>query len=62
MPKMALHDFTYPLGHITTAKFWQNVEENGAHLTLADTGWAKAAWGKIYGQWISGCAVFVYDF
>ncbi len=62
MPKMALHDFTYPLGHITTAKFWQNVEENGAHLTLADTGWAKSAWGKIYGQWISGCAVFVYDF
>ncbi|MFA7073583.1 MAG: AMP-binding protein [Endomicrobiaceae bacterium] len=62
MPKMALHDFTYPLGHITTAKFWQNVEENGAHLTLADTGWAKAAWGKIYGQWIAGCAVFVYDF
>lgn len=62
MPKMALHDYTYPLGHITTAKFWQNVEENGSHLTLADTGWAKAAWGKIYGQWISGCAVFVYDF
>ena len=62
LPKMALHDFTYPLGHILTAKFWQNVEENGCHLTLADTGWAKAAWGKIYGQWISGCAVFVYDF
>lgn len=61
MPKMVLHDFTYPLGHIPTAAFWQNVAEGGLHLTLADSGWAKAVWGKIYGQWIGGCAVFVYD-
>jgi len=62
MPKMVLHDFTYPLGHILTAKYWQNVDCNGLHLTLADTGWAKAVWGKIYGQWIAGAAVFVYDY
>ncbi|MGO9952651.1 MAG: AMP-binding protein [Dissulfurispiraceae bacterium] len=62
MPKMVQHDFTYPLGHILTAKYWQNVRENGLHLTVADTGWAKAVWGKIYGQWIAGCAVFVYDY
>ncbi|MCX7746836.1 MAG: AMP-binding protein [Clostridia bacterium] len=62
MPKMVSHDFTYPLGHILTAKYWQNVEDDGLHLTVADTGWAKAVWGKIYGQWLSGCAVFVYDY
>lgn len=62
MPKMVQHDFTYPLGHILTAKFWQNVTEDGRHLTVADTGWAKAAWGKIYGQWLCGSAVFVCDF
>ncbi len=62
MPKMVQHNFTYPLGHILTAKYWQNVQENGLHLTVADTGWAKAAWGKIYGQWIAGTAVFVYDY
>lgn len=62
MPKMVQQDFTYPLGHIVTAKFWQNVQDNGLHLTVADTGWAKAAWGKIYGQWICGTAVFVYDY
>ncbi len=62
MPKMVRHDFTYPLGHILTAKYWQNVQDDGLHLTVADTGWAKAVWGKIYGQWIAGCAVFVYDF
>ena len=62
MPKMVQHDFTYPLGHILTAKYWQNVEPGGLHLTLADTGWAKAVWGKIYGQWIAECAVFVYDY
>ena len=62
MPKMVQHDFVYPLGHILTAKFWQNVRDNGLHLTVADTGWAKAAWGKIYGQWIAGSAVFVYDY
>jgi acetyl-CoA synthetase len=62
MPKMVRHNFTYPLGHIITAKYWLNVQDGGLHLTVADTGWAKAAWGKIYGQWISGCAVFVYDY
>jgi len=62
MPKMVNHDFAYPLGHILTAKFWQNVEDNGLHLTVAETGWAKAAWGKIYGQWLSGCAIMTYDF
>lgn len=62
MPKMVAHDFTYPLGHILTAKYWQNVQDGGLHLTVADTGWAKAVWGKIYGQWLAGSAVFVYDF
>jgi acetyl-CoA synthetase len=62
MPKMVRHDFAYPLGHIVTAKYWQNVQPGGLHLTVADTGWAKAAWGKIYGQWICGSAVFVYDY
>ncbi len=62
MPKMVLHDFTYPLGHIITAKYWQDVKEGGLHLTVSDTGWAKAMWGKIYGQWLSECAVFVYDY
>ncbi len=61
-PKMVQHDFTYPLGHIQTAKYWQNVIPNGVHLTIADTGWAKAMWGKIYGQWIAGSAIFAYDF
>ncbi|HEY9594150.1 MAG TPA: AMP-binding protein [Spirochaetia bacterium] len=62
MPKMVQHDFVYPLGHILTAKYWQNVTEGGLHLTVAETGWAKAAWGKIYGQWLCGSAVFAYDF
>jgi acetyl-CoA synthetase len=62
MPKMVQHDFTYPLGHILTAKYWQNVQSGGLHLTVADTGWAKAVWGKIYGQWIAGSTVFVYDY
>lgn len=60
-PKMVTHNFFYPLGHIVTAKCWQNVQEDGLHLSLAETGWAKALWGKIYGQWLCGCAVFVYD-
>ncbi len=55
-------NFTYPLGHILTAKYWQQVLDGGLHLTVADTGWAKAVWGKIYGQWICGSAVFVYDY
>jgi acetyl-CoA synthetase len=61
-PKMVEHDFTYPLGHIFTAKYWQNVEDDGLHYTVADSGWGKCVWGKIYGQWIAGCAVFVYDY
>jgi acetyl-CoA synthetase len=62
MPKMVNHDFIYPLGHILTAKYWQNVQDNGLHFTVADTGWAKSAWGKIYGQWLSGSAVMTYDY
>ncbi len=61
-PKMVRHDQTYPLGHILTAGYWQNVKKNGLHLTVSDTGWAKSAWGKIYGQWLAGTAVFVYDY
>jgi len=60
-PKMVIHNFTYPLGHIITAGYWQNLKEDDLHLTVADTGWAKAAWGKLYGQWIMGACVFVYD-
>ncbi|MDO5851284.1 MAG: AMP-binding protein [Methanobacteriaceae archaeon] len=62
LPKMVKHDYRYPLGHIVTAKYWQNVVEDGLHYTIADTGWGKALWGEIYGQWISGSAVFVYDY
>ena len=61
MPKMVLHNYNYPLGHILTAKFWQNLHENSLHVTVADTGWAKASWGKLYGQWICGAALFIYD-
>ena len=60
-PKMVAHTFSYPLGHIVTAKYWQNCVDGGRHLTVAETGWAKALWGKIYGQWIAGSAVFTYD-
>jgi acetyl-CoA synthetase len=60
-PKMVTHDFTYPLGHISTSSFWHNVHNDSLHLTIADTGWAKAVWGKLYGQWIAGSNVFVYD-
>ena len=60
-PKMVQHNFTYPLGHIVTARYWQKVVDGGLHLTLAETGWAKAVWGKIYGQWLAGSAVFAYD-
>ncbi|GHT42014.1 acetyl-CoA synthetase [Endomicrobiia bacterium] len=62
MPKMVCHDFSYPLGHIITARFWQNLDDDSLHLTVADTGWAKASWGKLYGQWICGACVFVYDY
>lgn len=61
-PKGVIHDFTYPLAHIVTAKYWQQAEDNGLHFTVAETGWAKASWGKIYGQWLVGSAVMVYDF
>lgn len=61
MPKMAMHDFTYPLGHIVTAKYWQRVQDKGLHLTVADSGWAKFAWGKLFGQWICGAVQFLYD-
>ena len=60
-PKMVIHNYAYPLGHIITSGYWQNLKEDSLHLTLADTGWAKAAWGKLYGQWIMGACVFVYD-
>ncbi|GHV79318.1 acetyl-CoA synthetase [Spirochaetia bacterium] len=62
MPKMVQHNFAYPLGHILTARYWHQAVPGGLHLTVADTGWAKAAWGKIYGQWICGTGVFVYDY
>jgi len=60
-PKMVIHSFTYPLGHIPTAVHWQNVDPDGLHLTISDTGWAKSVWGKLYGQWLAETAVFVYD-
>ena len=60
-PKMVAHDFTYPLGHIVTASYWHNLKEDSLHLTIADTGWGKAVWGKLYGQWIAGANIFVYD-
>ena len=60
-PKMAAHDFLYPLGHIITGKYWHNLDENSLHLTISDTGWGKAVWGKLYGQWIAGANIYVYD-
>ncbi|WP_300225532.1 AMP-binding protein [uncultured Bacteroides sp.] len=60
-PKMVAHDFTYPLGHIVTGSFWHNLHKDSLHLTIADTGWGKAVWGKLYGQMIAGATVFVYD-
>ncbi len=61
-PKGVIHDHTYPLLHIVTAKYWQKAEEGGLHFTMAETGWAKTNWGKLYGQWLLGSAVMVYDF
>ncbi|MCC8117032.1 MAG: AMP-binding protein [Planctomycetes bacterium] len=61
MPKMILHDFTYPLGHIVTAHYWQHVEDGGLHLVMADSGWAKFGWSKIYGQWVCGAVIVAYD-
>ena len=54
MPKIVLHDFNHPIGHIVTAHYWQRLGEEGLHLTVAESGWAKCGWGKIYGQWICG--------
>ncbi|MCC7554431.1 MAG: AMP-binding protein [Methanobacteriaceae archaeon] len=62
LPKMVEHDYLYPFGHIITAKYWHNVVENGIHHTTADTGWGKALWGNLYGQWIAGTSVFIYDY
>lgn len=62
MPKMVLHTHEYPLGHHFTATYWHNLEQGDLHLALADTGWAKAGWGKLYGQWMAGATILVYDF
>ncbi len=61
-PKLAMHNYKYPLGHFHTAKYWHCVDPDGLHFTISDTGWAKAAWGKIYGQWLCEAPIFVYDF
>ena len=61
-PKLAAHNYKYPLGHFITAKYWHRVNPEGLHLTISDTGWAKALWGKLYGQWLCEAATFVYDF
>ena len=61
-PKLAVHSCKYPLGHYVTARYWHCVEPDGLHLTISDTGWAKAMWGKLFGQWLCEAAVFVYDF
>ncbi|MBE6884707.1 MAG: acetyl-CoA synthetase [Ruminococcaceae bacterium] len=61
-PKGVIHEHSYPLAHIVTAKYWQQAEDDGLHFTVAETGWAKASWGKLYGQWLVGSAVMVYDF
>ncbi len=61
-PKMAAHNYKYPLGHFHTAKYWHTVDPDGLHFTISDTGWAKSMWGKLYGQWMAEGAIFVYDF
>ena len=61
-PKIATHNHKYPLGHFITAKYWHNVNPDGIHFTISDTGWGKALWGKLYGQWLCEAAIFVYDF
>ena len=61
-PKLAAHNYKYPLGHFITAKYWHRVNPDGLHLTISDTGWAKSSWGKIYGQWLCEAPIFVYDF
>lgn len=61
-PKMVLHNFNYPFGHVMTGSYWHDIEPGNLHLTVADTGWAKSVWGKFYGQWLAGGVVFVWDF
>ena len=61
-PKIAAHNYKYALGHFHTAKYWHNVDPEGLHFTISDTGWAKSMWGKLYGQWLCEAATFVYDF
>ncbi len=61
-PKIVVHPFSYPLGHVVTARWWHNVDPQGLHYTIADTGWAKSVWGKLYGQWLCEAAIFTYDF
>lgn len=62
MPKMVAHNYAYPLGHINTALFWQRLHDGDIHFTLSESGWAKCSWGKMYGQWLAGAIVFVFDF
>lgn len=62
LPKMVAHNYTYPLGHINTAVFWQRLHDGDIHFTLSESGWAKCSWGKMYGQWLAGATVFVFDF
>ncbi len=62
MPKMVAHNYIYPLGHINTAVFWQQLRDGDIHFTLSESGWAKCSWGKMYGQWLAGATVFVFDF
>ena len=62
MPKMVVHSHTYPLGHYITGAYWHDLNPGDLHLTLADTGWAKTQWGKYYGQWLAGAAIFTWDF
>lgn len=61
-PKGVIHDHTYPLAHFVTSKYWQGTKDGGLHFTVSETGWAKASWGKLYGQWMNECAILVYDF
>jgi acetyl-CoA synthetase len=61
MPKMVIHDHSYPLAHLVTAKYWHRIDPDGLHLTVSETGWAKSVWGKLYGQWIMEAGIFVYD-
>ena len=61
MPKMVIHDHSYPIAHLVTAKYWHHIDPDGLHLTVSETGWAKSVWGKLYGQWIMEAGIFVYD-